>query len=50
MACPIATRAALGFAARLAENSTLLWSHHAILQSDENLAAGMERHPGGVQR
>jgi len=37
-------------ARRLAENSTLLWSHHSILRSDETWLPEWSGNLGGVQR
>jgi len=40
----------VGFAARLAENSTALWSHHSTMRSDETWLPEWSGNLGGVQR
>jgi hypothetical protein len=47
---PVCDESGVGFGARLAENSTLLWSHHSILRSDETWLPEWSGNLGGVQR
>jgi hypothetical protein len=47
---PFCDESSVGFGARLAENSTLLWSHHSILWSDETWLPEWSGNLGGVQR
>src|ERR1017187_2588577 len=46
---PICDENGVEFAARLAENSTPLWSHHSILRSDETWLPEWSGKLGGVE-
>jgi hypothetical protein len=47
---PVCDESGVGFGARLAENSTPLWSHQSILRSDETWLPEWSGNLGGVQR
>jgi hypothetical protein len=47
---PYCDERGVGFAVHFAENSTLLWSHHSVLGSDETWLSEWSDGLGGVQR